>query len=578
MISFGSSCLRGKHDALFRRWALPRLANVPSRASSLSAIHRGLRSSQKARPQGFKKDSLNTAGSGRTPRRAPAATRPSFKIMKGKKDITDKGPKPKSRQARFYDPNEEFGKKSLVYQMRTGPLREKLAGLSKTNQPAPRSRENRSAFDQFEKHFDQGSKPRHSRFGDRHSRKPALATGFERRKKDFRPYNSSMPSTDWNSSDKGRAAGNQETSWKDRKEEQSSPPAREQRADEGEKQAASHTPRSRDTGPIRVPRTTAASQFLYGHSVVKAALRHSQRKLYKLYLYCGEHRRQVSLDESLERRATQVGVPIIKVTNNEGLRMMDKMSESRPHNSIVLEASAIPQLPLKALGPAVEEPSPGFDLELAHQSIEEAEVNGTSDFFECPLPPGRKPFVLLLDSIQDPGNLGAIVRSAMFLGVNAIVTTKRNSASMTSVAVKASSGASEVMKMFSIDSTLDFINRSKELGWVVYAAVAPASRPRGSKHITLDRVDSYDPLSTDPTILVIGSEGEGLTKPTRRLADFEVSIPNNARSGVVDSLNVSAATAILCSAFLKKQFSSSKFDKILEEKDDDEDDKESRLF
>ncbi|KAI0842508.1 hypothetical protein F5Y06DRAFT_257805 [Hypoxylon sp. FL0890] len=603
MIPFNASRLRSRHNVLLRTWVGPRPINVPSRASSLSAIHRGLRSSEKARPQGFHKSSLNTAESRRPPK-------PSFQIRKGKKDITDTGPKPKSRRARFYDPNESFGKNSLVYQLKSGQLREKLAGLPGRKESAPEEREGRLSRESFFKEFtssserksfsdekddrkarnpfqfrDSGDKPR-SKFSSRPPRYPNELKDFDSKGSEDRPRSqfSSRPPRypnelkDFDSRDSARSnkftpsSRNGPTSWgswkKERKERPSQPSTDRQLERDGD-QTSSHRTSSRDHGPVRIPRTTAASQFLYGHSVVQAALKETTRKLYKLYLYCGQNREDAHGITRLTNMADRAGVPVTKVSDSDGLRMMDKMSEGRPHNGCILEASPLPQLPVKSLGALTEEPDSGFNVMLAHQSTEEAQINGTSNFIKFNLPPNRKPFVVLLDGIQDPGNLGAILRSAAFLGVNAVAITKGHSSSLTPVALKASAGASEVMKLLSVDSVLDFLTRSKEEGWLVYAAVAPTDRPRGGKHVTLDRVDTYDPLSISPTILVIGSEGEGLTTKTRRMADYEVSIPNPSGLSVVDSLNVSVATGILCSAFLKKQHAGGIFDKVIEPQEDE---------
>ena len=166
---------------------------------------------------------------------------------------------------------------------------------------------------------------------------------------------------------------------------------------------------------------------------------------------------------------------------------------------------------------------------------------------------GRQPFILLLDGILDPGNLGAILRSAAFLGVTGVAITKYNSAPLSPVAIKASASASEVLPLYSVDSTLGFLQQSKENGWMVYASVAAGPRSKGNSHVTLERVEKYDPLSQQPTILIVGSEGEGLGKQIRRAADFEVSIPGaSGLLSTVDSLNVSVAAGILCSSFLKK--------------------------
>ncbi|KAI1462825.1 hypothetical protein F4805DRAFT_409454 [Annulohypoxylon moriforme] len=608
MVFFNSLCLRSRPCILIRSRVSLTTINGLTRASSLSAIHRGLRNSEKSRPQGFNKSSLRPTGSRNAPKK------PDFKIRKGKKDITYDGPKPKSRAARFHDPDDSFGKKSLVYQLKTttaekgkwssGERSDRLTPnqfMNDFNGRSERSpgrsslskgRDGRTARDSAQPRRSwrrdiPGSpvySPRSSSdvpntFDKRDSTRPAFDKkfdkSFERRSSDRpasgrtfgKPFDKSFERRDSNgvrSSDRPTRNkwGNQEDQEKKGEERDSQPSTERQNDGEDEHPAVRRMGVGQEEkGPIRIPRTTAASQFLYGRSVIDAVLKKTTRQLYKLYLYCGENRRDASQITGLQRQAARAGIPVVEVLDSIGLRRMDKMSEGRPHNGCVLEASPLPQLPVKSLGALVEK---GFYITLTHQSAEEAQINGTDDFIRCDLPANRKPFVLLLDRIQDPGNLGSILRTAAFMGVNAVGITKGHSATLSSIASKASAGASEVIKLFSVDSILDFLTRSKENDWVVYAAVAPNNRPREGKHLTLDRVDTYDPLSTYPTILVVGSEGEGLGKDTRRLADYEVSIPNNSGFPLVESLNVSVATGILCSAFLKNQHSGGKFDKVLE--------------
>ncbi|KAI1473970.1 hypothetical protein F4774DRAFT_402470 [Daldinia eschscholtzii] len=584
MISFQASCIRSKYNVLPRTWASLRPVNVFSRSSSLSAIHRGLRNSEKARPQGFKKDSLNTSGSNRW-------EKPSFTMKKGKKNITDKGPGPKSRAARFNDPNESFGKDSWVYKLKQG---ERRSSTPKSTSYA--SRDAGLSRDQFMKDFNSSPSSTRTSFTRAPStrapstREPSAWEPKRREARDFpqskpiresprppqrpyKPYKPAESSRPWDG--RGSQRGRKTNALREarakpdfrRPSSDFEPPPQRQRREENERPAP-RASTSTEHGPVRIPRTTAASQFLYGYSVVEAALKQTRRKLYKLYIYDGDNRQDASRNIGLERKASQAGIPVTKVKDSAGLRMMEKMSEGRPHNGFVLEASPLPQVPIRSLGSLTEKPTRGFNIELGHQSAEEAQVNGTSNFVEYSLPPNRKPFVLILDGILDPGNLGAILRSAAFLGVNAIGITQGHSAPLTSVAVKASAGASEIMQLFSINSILDFLTKSREAGWAVYAAVAPTNRPKEGKNITLDKLDTYDPLSSEPTILIVGSEGEGLDKKTRRMADFEISIPNHSGSIMVDSLNASVATAILCSAFLKNQHSGGVFDKVLEAKGD----------
>ncbi|KAI1441517.1 hypothetical protein F5Y02DRAFT_399400 [Annulohypoxylon stygium] len=636
MISFTSLCLHSRHHILLRSRVSLTPYNVLSRASSLSAIHRGLRDSQKSRPQGFNKSSLRPTGSRNSPKRA------DFKIKKGKKDITNKDlPGRKSRAARFNDPNDPFGKKSIVFQAKQlfksssermspdqfmsdfhggskrpigrsstfkarddriirdsvrspnasrkfgdrfdGPReRRDFAVSSRDDSPhrefqRPNARRSASR-DQFDKPFDKSfnksfDKPFNKSF-EKPFNKPfdksfdkSFSKPFERRDS-TRTWSADRPTQNgWSSQETQERTG----------DERNYQPSRERESGEdGEDSPVRRIGlKDHDKGPIRIPRTTAASQFLYGRSTVEAALKQTTRKLYKLYIYCGENRQDASQITGLQRMASRAKVPVVEVIDSNGLRRMDKMSEGRPHNGCVLEASPLPQIPVKALGATVDN---GFFVELGHQSVEEAEINGTDNLIKYDLPPNRKPFVLLLDRIQDPGNLGAILRTAAFLGVNAVGITKGHSATLNSIASKASAGASEVIKLFSVDSILDFLTHSKEKDWVIYAAVAPGDRPKGSRHVTLDRIDTYDPLSNFPTILVVGNEGEGLNRHTRRLADFEVSIPNQSAFPLVESLNVSVATAILSSAFLKNHNAKGRFDRILEPKENGSRSEEESLW
>ncbi|KAI1085249.1 hypothetical protein F5B20DRAFT_521541 [Whalleya microplaca] len=691
-----SPCLSFRHGVLFRSWASSRIAYIPSRASSLSAIHRGLHNSEKAKRQnvGGKYASSKSSKESR-----PAKA--SFAIRKGKKDISDKPPGPPTRAQRFRDPDHSFGKKSLVYQIKSGQFGDMLGSSndkkSARTKPAGDKREyskGGTAFSakrgtgtggglsqaQFMEHFESspghssrsGSRARDQRKpGSRSSKFQREATSFNssrgnaargddpksyrsrstdrdflkgeqdfqltrdrdfqlKRERDFQPTRErdfqptrerdsrptrerdfqptrdrdfqptrerdSRPTRDrdfqptreqdsqpWFERDSRPTRERdfqptREPQKYERREQSDSRPnvARESQKDESTERDYSRQNivretepderhkgffrtdsfQPRDEGAIRIHHTTAASQFLYGRSVVEAALRTARRRLYRLYINKGEDRlqRDPVQDRVLETLARDRNVRVVNV-RNDGLPMLNKMSGGRPHNGFILEASPLPQMPIKNLGALSEDPDqPGFSLGLTRQSIEEAQVNGTSDFVSCHLPPGRKPFVLLLEGILDPGNLGGILRTATFLGVNAVAIGAHNRAPLSAIALKASSGASEVITLFSLStSTIDFLERSKEEGWMVYSAV-PESRSRTSSHISVDRVESYDPLSTAPTILVVGSEGEGLTKQIRRASDYEVSIPSSpGLSSIVDSLNVSVATGILCAAFVKKQ-------------------------
>jgi 21S rRNA (GM2251-2'-O)-methyltransferase len=305
--------------------------------------------------------------------------------------------------------------------------------------------------------------------------------------------------------------------------------------------------------PLSIPYTTPASEFLYGTSVVEAALssqREPRRKLYKLYIYTGENREKAD-PAGLERVARRKGIEVARVGMN-WLRLLDKMSAGRPHNGYILEASPLPRLPVAHLGEVTERNGErGFTVSVEHQSREEAAVNGTADFIKLPSS-GRNPLVLFLDSIEDPGNLGGIIRTASFLGVTAVAYSVRNSASFTPIVLKASAGASENVTLFAVNKPAGFIADSKLSGWKIYAAVAPSKSKGPSSPPALSTDELQNPLSQDPCILMLGGEGEGLRTTLRNKADVNLSIRGRGPSHNVDSLNVSVAAGILCDAFLRR--------------------------
>jgi 21S rRNA (GM2251-2'-O)-methyltransferase len=309
--------------------------------------------------------------------------------------------------------------------------------------------------------------------------------------------------------------------------------------------------------PMTIKYTTAASQFLYGKSVVKAALDQGRRKLYNLYIYGGENRQESKDNEIISRLAKMQGVPIT-IVPTEDQRLMDKMSQGRPHNGFVLETSPIPQLPITALGPLEENPSRlGFNVKLDHQSKEEEAVNGTESFIPRSSSVTAKPYVLLLNEILDPGNLGALLRTASYFGADAVGITNRNSAKLSPVVLKSAAGAVEEMTIFTVDSPVSFLEESRKAGWVSYAAVAAPDKKLAQKHggkfISSSDVEHDQPLNEKPCILVLGNEGYGLSKDLKVAADYELSVPRFLQDSCIDSLNVSVAAGLLCHSFVKGQ-------------------------
>ncbi|KAJ5349764.1 tRNA/rRNA methyltransferase SpoU [Penicillium brevicompactum] len=321
--------------------------------------------------------------------------------------------------------------------------------------------------------------------------------------------------------------------------------------------------------PDTIPYTTPASEFIYGTSAVEAALRCSRRQIYKLYVYQGAEEELNAAKVTIRKIALSKNIAV-KMAFGGWDRLMDKMSAGRPHNGCILEASPLPKLPVRAFHAVPSISEEYFRAELAPQSREEAAVNGTDDRIPIhhPSPPPREdqphryPVALLLDGVVDPGNMGAIIRSSYFLGIDAIVLAGRNSAPLSPVTIKASAGAAENMPILQVKNEIDFIQRSKENGWRFYAADAPGPDSVYLNHIAAegDLGGEKLPVATGPSVVMMGSEGSGLSSHIKSHANATVSIPGARHTpgmGVasdparIDSLNVSVAAALLMEKFLR---------------------------
>ncbi len=142
---------------------------------------------------------------------------------------------------------------------------------------------------------------------------------------------------------------------------------------------------------------------------------------------------------------------------------------------------------------------------------------------------GEDPFIMILDGLEDPHNLGAVMRTAECCGAHGIVIPKRHSAGITETVAKASAGAVEYMLCARVSNIGQAIDQLKERGmWV-------AACDMGGKAYTEQDL-------TGSLAVVIGSEGTGISRLVREKCDFVVSIP---MKGKITSLNASNAAAIL---------------------------------
>lgn len=142
---------------------------------------------------------------------------------------------------------------------------------------------------------------------------------------------------------------------------------------------------------------------------------------------------------------------------------------------------------------------------------------------------GEPPFIVILDRIADPRNLGSIIRTANCAGVHGIIISKHDSATLTAVCAKASAGAIEytpVARVTSLAKTIDDLKKKN-----IWVSGADAS---GEK-------DIYESDLKGAIAIVIGSEGEGISRLVLEKCDFKVKIP---MKGDVNSLNASVAAAL----------------------------------
>lgn len=149
-----------------------------------------------------------------------------------------------------------------------------------------------------------------------------------------------------------------------------------------------------------------------------------------------------------------------------------------------------------------------------------------------------KPVIVILDGIEDPGNLGAIIRSAEALGVGGIIIPKDRAVGLTPVVAKRAAGAVEYIPVVRVTNISNTIEELKEKGFWIVGVEAGTEKTCFSL--------SYD----DPIAVVFGGEARGMRRLTREKCDYLVSIPMEGR---VSSLNVSAACAIIFYEILRQR-------------------------
>ncbi|NXK64466.1 MRM1 methyltransferase, partial [Sylvietta virens] len=212
---------------------------------------------------------------------------------------------------------------------------------------------------------------------------------------------------------------------------------------------------------------TKGSEVLFGVAPCRLALAGNRRALFRLLLK--EQRGPARpLRAELALQAAARGLPVLHLP----ARALDELCRGRPHQGVCLEAAP---LPFRSLRDA-EEPRPG---------------DGES---------GRRQLLwLVLEHVQDPMNMGALLRSAYFLGVDRVVATRSNSCPLTPIVSKASAGAMEVFDVYSTDDLQGFLKAKIAEGWEVVGTVSRAEDVEGVPVVSCSEFRWDRPL-----IVVIG--------------------------------------------------------------------------
>ena len=194
------------------------------------------------------------------------------------------------------------------------------------------------------------------------------------------------------------------------------------------------------------------------------------------------------------------------IINYVSKERLDQLSETRAHQGVIAQVAA-------------------YEYSTVDEVLARAEEKGEA------------PFLILLDNVEDPHNLGAIIRTANLAGAHGVIIPKRRAVGLTSTVAKTSAGAINYTPVAKVTNIVRTIEELKEKGiWFVCADM-------GGEIM-------YDLDLTGPMGLVIGNEGEGVSRLVREACDFTASIP---MKGDIDSLNASVAAGVLAYEIVRQR-------------------------
>ena len=241
------------------------------------------------------------------------------------------------------------------------------------------------------------------------------------------------------------------------------------------------------------------NEYIEGRNAVIEALR-AGRAIDKIYIAKGE------VDQTLGHIASKARAQGVVVVETDR-RKLDAMSRTHAHQGVVALCAVKDYCTVEEL------------LQLAADK-------------------GEAPFLVMCDEISDPHNLGAIIRTAECVGAHGVIIPKRRSAGLTAVVDKASAGAAEHLPIARVANLSAAIETLKKAGVWVYGAAAEGESPLWKTDLT------------GSVCIVIGSEGDGISRLVREHCDVLVSIP---MKGEISSLNASAAAAVLLYEALRQR-------------------------
>lgn len=259
-----------------------------------------------------------------------------------------------------------------------------------------------------------------------------------------------------------------------------------------EKTKPEHWTKNRETEELR-------EDLIEGRNALTEALK-SGRAIDKVYLVEGNPDRSLTRLAALAKEAGAVVVPTDR-------RKLDQMSPTGAHQGVIAAVAAHEYASVEEI------------LELAAQR-------------------GEAALIVICDELSDPHNLGAILRTAECAGAHGVIIPKRRSVGLTAVVAKTSAGAVEYLPVARVSNVHQTILVLKERGVWVYGTAADAAD-------SLYRTDL-----TGPAAIVIGNEGEGMSRLVRENCDVLVSIP---MKGKISSLNASAAASVMLYEALRQR-------------------------